>query len=134
MEDSMNLAMQGAHGMPQNLPGHDNLIVTGPMGDCVSVVVLYNYNGGNNQYGNARGWHGLGGIQVINMAAMLMGVPNNPMTQVIVIPGSLQQSNYARQQNLQYVQGALAGGHAAVNLRYIGGRSNATVNRQGQVT
>lgn len=129
----MNLNMQGAGGMPQNLPGPDNTIVTGPMGDCVSVVVLYNYNAGLNRYGNGRGWHGLGGAQVVNMASMMAGVPNNAMTQVIIIPGSLQQSDYARQTNMQHVTAGLAA-HGMVNVRYVAGRSNATINRQAQVT
>lgn len=129
----MNLAMQGAGGFPQNLGAADPTIVTGPMGDCVSVIVLYNYNAGTNQYANARGWHGLGGAQVVNMAHMMAGVPNLALTQVIVIPGSLQQSNYARDQTMAHVQAGLAA-HGLVNLRYIANCSNATVTRQGVVT
>jgi hypothetical protein len=129
----MNLNMQGLGGAPQNLPAHDNHIVTGPMGDCVSIIVLYNYNLGMNRYVNARGWHGLGGAQVINMVAMLAGVPNVALTQVIIIPGSLQQSNYAQGQTMAHVQAGL-GGHGNVNVRYVAGRSNATVNRQGVIT
>ena len=128
----MNLNMQGALGVPQNLPAGDPNIVTGPMGDCVSIIVLYNYNGALNQYTNARGWHGLGGAQVINMGAMMLGVPNAPLTQVIIIPGSLQQSAYARQQTMAHVQAGLAA-NGAVNVRYIANKVNATVNRQGNV-
>lgn len=129
----MNLAMQGAGGFPQNLGAADPIVVTGPMGDCVSVIVLYNYNVGAIQYANARGWHGLGGVQVVNMANMMAGVPNVALTQVIVIPGSLQQSNYARDQTMAHVQAGL-GAHGLVNLRYIANCSNATVTRQGVVT
>jgi hypothetical protein len=129
----MNLNMQGMAGAPQNLPAIDNTIVTGPMGDCVSIIVLYNYNAVANLYLNARGWHGLGGAQVINMVAMLAGVPNVALTQVIIIPGSLQQSNYARDATMAHVQAGL-GGHGNVNVRYVAGRSNATVSRQGVIT
>jgi len=130
----MNLNMQGAGGAPQNLPAGDPNIVTGPMGDCVSVIVLYNLNLAGNAYQNARGWHGLGGVQVINMVNMLMGVPNVVTTQVMIIPGSLQQSNFAMQQNMQYVQGAINVAHGNVNIRYVANCFNATVDRSGRVT
>jgi hypothetical protein len=129
----MNLNMQGAGGAPQNLPLGDNTIVTGQMGDCVSIIVLYNYNAATNQYLNARGWHGFGGAQVINMAAMLAAVPNVALTQVIVIPGTLQQSNYAMQQTTAHVQAGL-GAHGNVNVTYAAARANATVDRQGVIT
>ena len=130
----MNLYMQGEEGFPQNLPALDQEIVTGPMSDCVSIIVLYNYNPRLNQYTSARGWHGLGGAQVINMGAMLRDVPNNPLTQVIIIPGSIRQSNYDRDQTMEHVQAGLVA-HNRVNVRYIAGRMNSTtLNRQGAVT
>jgi hypothetical protein len=82
------------------------------MGDCVSIIVLYNYNAVADSYDNARGCHGLGNAQVINMAAMLAGVPDLALTQVIIIPGSLQQSDYAREANIARVQ---AGSSAEVS-------------------
>ncbi len=127
----MQLIMQGASGVPQPLPEGDNFIHTGPMGDCVSIIVLYSYDA--KRYGSARGWHGLGGAQVVNMAAMMVGVPNMAITQVIIIPGSLQQSDYARSQNMAHVNAGL-GAHGNVNVRYVAGRSQATVDRQGLVT
>jgi hypothetical protein len=129
----MNLNMQGAGGFPQNLLAGDPSIVTGPMGDCVSVIVLYHYNAGNNQYANGRGWHGFGGAQVVNMATMMAGVPNVALTQVIIIPGSLQQTNFAMGQTMAHVQAGL-GAHGAVNVRYVAGRSNATVSRRALIT
>ena len=126
--------MQGAGGNPQNLPAVDANIFTGEMGDCVSVIVLYNYNQGLNSYTNGRGWHGLGGAQVIDMAAMMAGVPNSALTQVIVIPGLLQQTNFARGMTLAHVYAGLAAAHANVNVRYVAGRTQATVNRQGLIT
>ncbi|MDA0655409.1 MAG: hypothetical protein O2912_03230 [Proteobacteria bacterium] len=100
----------------------------------MSIIVLYNLNPAGNGYLNARGWHGLGGAQVISMAAMLLGVPNLPVNQVIVIPGLLQQSNFARQQNLAHVQAGVNVAHGNINVRYVAGRSNATVDRQGLIT
>lgn len=129
----MNLLMQSAGGAPQNLPAGDNSISTGQMGDCVSVIVLYNYNLAQNRYLNGRGWHGLGGAQVVNMAAMMAGVPNVATTQVIIIPGSLQQSNFSRDNNLAHVNAGLAA-HGNINVRYVTGRSQATVNRQALIT
>ena len=129
----MNLIMQGPGGAPQNLPANDNVIYTGPMGDCVSIIILYNYDAVNNRYLNGRGWHGWGGAQVINMAAMMAGVANVTTTQVIIIPGSLQQSDFARQQNMAHVNAGLAA-HGNVNVRYITGRNQATVNMQGLIT
>lgn len=129
----MQLNMQGVTGAPQNLPLGQPDIVTGPMGDCVSVIVLYNYNAATNQYDNARGWHGLGGAQVINMAAMIAGVPNTPTTQVIVVPGTLQLSQYAIQQTMAHVQAGL-GAHPNVNVRLVTGYSDVTIDRQGNVT
>lgn len=127
----MQLNMQNIGGVPQNLSGGDNTIVTGPMGDCVSVVVLWNFVGAG--YTHTRGWHGLGGVQAVDMAAMMAGVPNNVLTQVILIPGSLQQSNYARNSILEYVDNAIAGTHPAVMTRFVAGRSNVSVNRQSQI-
>ena len=128
----MNLHMQGPGGAPQNLHEHDPNIVTGLMYDCVSVIVLYNYNDVTHQYDDGRGWHGLGGVDVVNMATMMLGVPNVPLTQVIIIAGPGHFTPHATQHNMEYVQARLDA-HRNVNVRYIANKPNATVSRQGVV-
>ena len=129
----MNLNMRGLDQGHQEIPQGDPVIVTTHMGDCVSVIVLYNYDPNSNRYLHARGKHGLGGIQAIDFAALLAGVPNTPPNQIITIPGSLQQSAFAMQMNMEYVREGL---HAHRNLlnRYVGNHPNARVDRQGNVT
>lgn len=129
----MQLFMQGAGGKPQDLPANDNSIDTGFMSDCVSVIVLYNHDSAQNRYSNGRGWHGLGGVQVIDMAAMMAGVHNFNTTKVIIIPGSLGQSDFSKDMNLEHVRAGLTA-HPNVDVLYIKGHSQATVDRQGSVT
>ncbi len=130
----MNLRMQNADtGLRQDLPAGDNLIVTGPMADCVSVIVLYNGLGVGNAYNSACGWHGLGGAQAVNMANMMEGVPNDAITQVIIIPGFLQQDEFSRNRSMRHVTEGL-GAHPNVVVRMVAGISDATVNRHGIVT
>jgi hypothetical protein len=130
----MKLQMSNGPTGVQNLPANDPTIVTGPMGDCVSVIVLYNLNG--VKYQNAKGQHGLGGVEVVHFPTLLAGVPDVATTQVIVIPGILQQSNYASGNIRERVHNAVRtiAGLVNVNIRYVASCSNATVNRQGQLT
>lgn len=85
----MKLRMQSSGGQAENLPAHDNIMNTGSMGDCVSIVVLWNFVGGNAT--NVRGYHGFGGLGAINMNSLFAGVPNNNATTVRCIFGGLAQ-------------------------------------------
>ncbi|HEY5894512.1 MAG TPA: hypothetical protein VIT91_14920 [Chthoniobacterales bacterium] len=85
----MKLRMQKIGGQAENLPAHDNVMNTGAMGDCVSIVILWNFVGGNAQ--NVRGYHGFGGLGAINMNSLFAGVPNHNATVVHCIFGSLAQ-------------------------------------------
>jgi len=115
-------------GVPQNLPAWDNQVVTGEMGDCVSVIVLWNLAG--TQYTNVRGWHGMGGIEAINFQNLLHGVPNHITTQIIVIASSMGTLGYL----LMNVQTRIFALRPAANIRIVKNLSNARVNRQGFVT
>jgi hypothetical protein len=118
----------------QALPANDNVVGTGPMGDCVSVVVLFKLVDQTYQY--VRGQHGLGGVESVDFGAILAGVPNTITSQVIVIPGSLQQSQFA----LESIRGILddrvrtVARLDQVATRIVSGMSNANVDRQARVT
>jgi hypothetical protein len=71
----------------ERLPDNDNSLRTGPMGNCVSVVVLSNPDG-NGRYSDVVGWHGWGGLHKIDFAKLMAGVPNNPTTRVLILPGT----------------------------------------------
>lgn len=60
-------------------------IETGPMGDCVSIIIFYEDNG--MQY--AIGRHGLGGIHAINATAMAQLVPVGATATAYIIPGPI---------------------------------------------
>ena len=112
---------------PENLPPHDNAMETGPMGDCVSVIVLWHLVG--TRYGSVRGWHGMGGIEAINFPLLFNGVPNVAQTQVIIIASDSGTVTYL----LDNVHNLV---HAQLNLatiRVCKGFSNARVTRSGVV-
>jgi hypothetical protein len=135
MGEDMELKMQSQNGRPQELPTKDAFMTTGRMGDCVSIIVVFGFDLSTLTYKNLRGWHGLGGVEVINMNAMLIGVPNNPKTKVLVLPGSLQQSNTAKESNMEYVKnGLLNNAKTSVTVQYIQSKSNYRVDRKGLVT
>ena len=119
-------------GGAQDLPADDDVMITGQMGDCVSVIVLFNCVDGT--YRNIRGWHGLGGSRSINMKQMMRKVPNETATQVLVIPGRLQQSEYAMMQNLRHVRKVKKHGYENISIRYIENIFCGAVNRQGVVS
>lgn len=128
----MKLQMQDEKGAPETLPQNDNILDTGPMGDCVSVIVLCHYQPASSRYLDVRGWHGLGGIQVIDMNAMMRNVNDAETTQVIIIAGSLQFTDFAEEINREHVKAGL-NSHPNVKVLYISACSQATVDRQGLV-
>ena len=83
----------------QVLPAIDNQITTGAMGDCVSIVVLYNRNPATGRYADAMGYHGGGGLGNVNFVSLFAGVPNAATTLIIVVSGTLQGSFFAIQNN-----------------------------------
>ncbi|MEV3978574.1 hypothetical protein ACFYUV_26460 [Nonomuraea sp. NPDC003560] len=77
----MILTQQSTPAPAEDLPANQNVMITGPMGDCVSVVVLWNQVAG--AYQNVRGYHGSGGFQAINLPSLFAGVPNVAGTRII---------------------------------------------------
>ncbi|WP_049560093.1 hypothetical protein [Nonomuraea sp. SBT364] len=84
----------------QDLGAADDTVITGPMGDCVSVVVLWNQVGG--RYQNVRGYHGSGGFQAINLPSLFHQVPNNAGTSVIGFFTTQSLSSNDRQRFVDY--------------------------------
>jgi hypothetical protein len=128
----MQLTQQGITGAAQNLPAIDNQVDTGPMGDCVSVVVLWNLNPANGQYQNVRGFHGSGGFGAVNMASLLNGVPNAAATQFIALLGTLASPASGSQD-----RGRVTAAHAAQlplsTLQIFQDHGSYTVSRNGAV-
>lgn len=73
-------------GQARNLPAGDNVIVTGNLGYCSAVIVMWNPDG-TGRFANVRGWHGNGGVAAIDFAALLAGVPHQPATRIFFVPG-----------------------------------------------
>lgn len=103
-------------------------MVTGHMGDCVSVIVLWNLVG--TRYANVRGWHGMGGIEAIDFNTLFAGVPNQVLTQIIIIASNMGPTNYL----LGNVQQRVHGLRPLANIRVCKGFANARVNRSGVLT
>ncbi|WP_437589771.1 hypothetical protein [Sorangium sp. So ce1000] len=121
----MELSMYGG---VTNLPAHDHVMSTGHMGDCVTVIVLWNLAG--TTYQNVRGQHGLGGIEAIDFNALFNGVPDAVTTQVIVIASRMGSVSYL----LDNVQGRIAGQFALATIRVVKNASYASVNRHAMVS
>ncbi|GII93410.1 hypothetical protein [Sinosporangium siamense] len=122
----MQLTQQSTPAPAQNLPAGDNTMVTGPMGDCVSVVVLWNPDG-NGQYQNVRGYHGSGGFQAINLNSLFNAVPNVAATRVIGFFTTQSSSSNDRQRFQDYCAANIA--NAVRTIAQGGG--NYRVDRNG---
>lgn len=118
----------------QILPVNDNEITTGPMGGCVSVIVLYNLNA-NNVYQSAKGYHGGGGLGNVNFNSLFANVPNVHTTMIVVASGTLQASQYAQQNNRQTIRQE-ANNHGLGNayIQCCHGFGNTRVPRNGNIT
>ena len=130
----MELKMTTASSDPvQTLDLNDNVIDTGPMGDCVSVIVLANPVGGKYQLG--RGSHGGGGIENVNFAGLFTNIPNNPQTRIIMISGTLNYSPYRMGQNEAYLQERVAQHRLnSAQTQFVHNVPQGSVNRQGQIS
>ncbi len=83
----MKLGMRNKDQDAETLPSYDDKIKTGNMGDCVCVIVMWNYNGVNRQYAQVRGFHGNGGIRAVNLTSLFVGVTDNQDTLVWIVCG-----------------------------------------------
>jgi hypothetical protein len=123
----MVLTQQDVNGAAENLPAHEDTMITGPMGDCVSIVVLWNFAGA--RAGNVRGHHGSGGFGAVNLASLFAGVPNNANTVVHCFFGSIAQASG----DPARAPGAIGAYVALANINYHN-ISNASVTRTNVVT
>ena len=115
------------------LPMGDNEVVTGHMGDCVSVIVLFNPNAMGN-YASVRGYHGGGGLGNVNYNSLFAGVPNLADTRIIMVSGSLQNSHFARNENQNELNNQrMNHGLGNAQVQYFHAMGNARIDRRGMV-
>jgi hypothetical protein len=77
----------------EDLPGNDDVMCTGSMGDCVSVVVLWNRNHDTTTFDNVRGYHGAGGFSEINLESLFHDVPPGEGTVIYGFFGGVAASS-----------------------------------------
>ncbi len=127
----MILRMQNNNGRAEVLPIGDNRLETGPMGDCVSAVVLADRDA-NGRYAIVRGFHGAGGVENINFNSLLANLPANGVV-LHIFAGSFQRSPYALKQITKIVDGAITSNGINV-VPVIHQYSNAEIDRLGNIT
>jgi hypothetical protein len=122
--------MRNSNDLAQDLPFGDNVIDTGNMGDCVSVIVMWNWVG--PRAGNMRGFHGFGGIRAVNWTSLFANVPDNADALVIILAGPL---NSQRDWSLE---GGMAAARRAApddaSFVIYHGIASATVDRVAHIT
>ncbi len=126
----MKLIMQGENNPCQHLPEGDNIIDTDYMGDCMSALVFTDEHEGT--YRDVRGYHGLGGLEVVNWHSLLANITVlQPMRLHIVGPGA-PCSEFRREQTEELVDEALkAHGLRAVEVIYHYECSRMVFDRTG---
>lgn len=124
----MKLIMHGEGYPCQTLPASDGYIDTDYMGDCMSALVFTDEHDGT--YRDVRGYHGLGGLEVVNWKSLLANIPIlQPMKLYIVGPGCLCSAN-RRKQTEQMVETALSeSGLRAVEVCYFYEKSRMVFDR-----
>lgn len=129
----MKLIQRNSRKFPaQLLPRGDDEINTGPMTECVSVIVLCNHNG--NRYQQARGYHGGGGIENVNFDNLFRGIPNHQTTRIIVIAGLLRYGLKDFRVFRKTIEKEINRHHLSLAAREYRLGSNVKVNRKGVVT
>jgi hypothetical protein len=116
---------------PQDLPLHDNQMETTEMGDCVCVIVLWTPVAGT--YQNVRGFHGGGGIDNVNVAGLMNGVPNAATTQIYVIAGPGNKSQFGKVTLNNWYLANVRTTHPNALIRFHHRIANAVVHRNGDV-
>ncbi len=71
----------------QDLPRDHDKMITGQMGDCVSVIALWTLSG--DKYQNVRGHHGSGGFLAVEFESLFDHVPDQYTTRVFVIASNM---------------------------------------------
>jgi hypothetical protein len=130
MELQMRQSTEGA----QDLGEFDDVIETGFMGACVSVIIGWTPNDAG-EMDNMRGFHGAGGIGGVNFRALLRDVPNHESTKVWTMSGADNNTLYSIEANrttiLREVRTRV--GNAVIQIRSIHDARNARVFRNGNV-
>ncbi len=128
----MKLTMRLVNEDAQDLPAYDNEIETTEMGACVSVIVAWDKQLG--RYRQMRGFHGSGGIENVNAVSLCAGVPDHQDTQVFVISGSDNLTQYARAKLNEWYRVNIRNRIPRAHVRFHHEVNNAKVNRDGDVT
>jgi hypothetical protein len=129
-ELDMRLTMRNSNDLAQDLPFGDNVIDTGNMGDCVSVIVMWNWVG--PRAGNMRGFHGFGGIRAVNWTSLFANVPDDADAFVYILAGPLNS-----QRDNSLVTGMEDARRAApddASFVIYHGIASATVDRVAHIT
>lgn len=126
----MQLRMQTINGTADVLPINEDNLVTGPMGDCVSAIVLAKKNSKKNKYEIVRGYHGLGGAENINFDSLLNGLVYND-TILYIFRGTLQRTEYAKHR-IQEIVNENTQHQTIISVQYFD-YSNASVNRLSEI-
>lgn len=130
----MNLIQQDNIQPAQNLPLGDPTVYTGPMGNCVCVIVMWNPDP-QGRYQNVRGFHGSGGIGGVNFGSLFQGVPNLGSTSILVISGHGNMDIYSIQSERNTIRTQADNHfltHAYIHVTH--GVGSATIDRFGQIT
>ncbi len=127
----LTLTQQSISGQAEDLSSSQKWMCTGSMGCCVCVIVLFNKV--NEIYQDVRGFHGGGGIAAVNFASLFQGVPNNNTTQVYVISGPENMSEYNKKWVRNTVADEMATTIPQAFVRFHHGIANAKVDRHGEV-
>lgn len=127
----LTLTQQSIGGQAEELSSSQKWMCTGAMGCCVCVIVLFNKV--NEVYQDVRGFHGGGGIAAVNFASLFHGVPDNNTTQVLVIAGPENMSDYGKKWVRTKVIDEMATTIPHAFVRFHHGITNAKVDRSGDV-
>ena len=117
---------------PQDLPSNDDIVDTGPMGGCSSVIFLWE-PGKEGNYANVRGYHGGGGLQAVNWRAMRSGVTNNSSTRVYVFASPENTTDHERKLTNKHLREEVLAFLPLVYCKTYQGVAQAKVNRKGEV-
>lgn len=121
-----------ANAAPQDLPAGDNTVDTGIMTACISVIIFWNPIGGT--YANVRGCHGGGGLLYVNWPAMRNAVTNANTTEIAIISGPDNMSDFERRTINTYIREEIRPYLPLVHVRTHHQISRCIANRQGQLT
>jgi hypothetical protein len=125
-----------SHEPAENVPEHYDEVETGRMGDCVSIVVLWQRKKGRfwqrkkGRYEKIRGFHGDGGYQAINHDSLFKNVPDGKDTLIIACFGRSSSPGFGST-NLVQTEEEVKARYPASKLKTMEGGSNYLIDREG---